>query len=309
MTQAKRFDVPVAFFVFNRPDLTRMVFDVISQIKPSKLFLIADGPRTHIHGETEKVAEVIRIFDSIDWPCEVYTDFSETNLGCKIRIASGVSWVFKHVNKAILLEDDCLPSLPFFEFCREMLILYKDDSRVFSVSGSNFCDPLEDYGHTFSRYSLMWGWATWADRWSKYVLEPKDSSKVIRDTWGLKHPLVLYYWLRIFKNLTNGEIDTWDYQWILTGWRESGLTCRPSHNLVENLGFRADATHTISSNTFVSVSANHFLCDYSRPLTPVEPNRLIEEVDEKKWAQINFRSILLMVFPILGKTQKLIRRD
>ena len=118
-------------------------------------------------------------------------------------IARDVSWVFEHTDRAVILEDDCLPVPSFFAYCRTMLILYEHEQRVFSISGSNFSDQDELSGHAFSRYSLMWGWATWADRWNHYILDPTDHVGILLRTWWYR-PIVLAYWMLVFRNLLRG---------------------------------------------------------------------------------------------------------
>ena len=301
------FDVPIAFIIFNRPDVTSRTFEAIAARRPRKLFLISDGPRSSRPGEADKVMQTRAVVQRVDWPCEVFTNFSEVNLGCKRRVSSGISWVFELTDRAVILEDDCLPAPSFFSYCREMLTMYECDKRVFSISGSNFADKTTQCGHSFSRYSLMWGWATWADRWAGYVLDPKDNVSVLLRTWWSR-PIVLIYWLLIFRNLAAGKIDTWDYQWILAVWRNNALACRPSHNLVENIGFGADATHTFNADSPLAVLKTRETADsFAVCLTPIEPDKLLEYFDEQRWAQINIRSGLLMFFPWLNRVRASLR--
>jgi hypothetical protein len=301
------YDVPIAFIIFNRPDVTRRTFEAIAIARPKKLFLIGDGPRSNRPGEADKVTQTRAIAQRVDWPCEVFTNFSDVNLGCKRRVSSGISWVFELTDRAVILEDDCLPAPSFFSYCREMLLLYEHDKRVFSISGSNFSNKNTYCGHSFSRYSLMWGWATWADRWAAYDLEPTDNVIVLLRTWW-NRPIVLAYWLLIFRNLAAGKIDTWDYQWILTVWRNSALACRPSHNLVKNLGFGTDATHTFNSGSpLAELEASETADSYAVCLTPIEPERTLERFDEQQWAQINIRSVFLMSFPWLNRLRAALR--
>lgn len=306
-TDLDGYDVPIAFIIFNRPDVTRRSFEAIAAIRPRKLFLISDGPRSNRPDEADKVTQTRAIAQRVDWPCEVFVNFSDVNLGCKRRVSSGISWVFEHTDRAVILEDDCLPAPSFFSYCREMLILYQHEKRVFSISGSNFSNKSTQCVHSFSRYSLMWGWATWADRWAEYVLDPTDNVSVLLRTWW-NRPIVLAYWLLIFRNLAAGKIDTWDYQWILAVWRNNALACRPSHNLVKNLGFGADATHTFNANSPLAVlETSERMNDYAACLTPIKPDKSIERVDEQQWAQINIRSILLMSFPWLNRLRASLR--
>ena len=83
-------ETAVAFIIFNRPDTTKTVFNEIKKARPKKLFVIADGPRTEKPGEIEKCRETRKIIEAVDWECELFTNFSETDLGCKNRIASGI---------------------------------------------------------------------------------------------------------------------------------------------------------------------------------------------------------------------------
>ncbi len=121
----KPLETPVALIVFNRPETTRRVFAAIAAARPARLLLIADGPRTDRPGEVERCDEVRKIVTSVDWPCEVLTNFAEENMGCRRRVVSGLNWVFSQVEEAIILEDDCVPDASFFPFCAEMLERYR----------------------------------------------------------------------------------------------------------------------------------------------------------------------------------------
>lgn len=298
------YDVPIAFIIFNRPDVTRQSFEALAAIRPQYLFLIADGPRVSRPGESEIVAQTRAIVKEIDWPCVVHVNFSEVNLGCKLRVSTGISWVFEHTDRAIILEDDCLPSRAFFSYCRDMLTLYENDKRVFSISGSNFSDSKDEIGHYFSRYALMWGWATWRDRWNMYQLDPEDFFRVVARVWW-KRPVVLIYWLKVFQSQYAGKINTWDVQWILTLWRNNALACRPSVNLVKNIGFGDDATHTVNANSDLArLHTPDSDADLRTPLSAVTFDAQRDQIDEQRWALINIRSVLLMCFPWLGRLKQ-----
>lgn len=164
--------IPIIFMIFNRPDTTKQAFETIRAAKPKKLLVVADGPRPGKPGEADKCAATRAIIEEVDWDCEVHRNFSDMNLGCRQRVASGITWAFSLVDKAIILEDDCLPSQSFFRYCAELLDRYEHDDRVMMVSGNNHL-----FGHTdvaesyyFSRYPHCWGWATWRRAWMKYDL-------------------------------------------------------------------------------------------------------------------------------------------
>ena len=246
---------PVALLIFNRPDCTQRVFEAIRQAQPSMLLVIADGPRVDRPDDLEKCAATRAIIDRVDWDCEVIKNYSDTNLGCGIRVSTGIDWVFENVEAAIILEDDCIPHADFFRFCDNLLDRYRDDERVMHISGDNFWHPKYQHqdSYLFSRYPLCWGWATWRRAWQHYDFEMKIWSKIdpqkqqnlLQDLLGDEHSANC--WMKIFQDASN--VDTWDYQWTLTCWLQGGVAIAPHLNLVSNIGFDADATHTRSADT------------------------------------------------------------
>jgi hypothetical protein len=240
---------PVAFIIFNRPDTTDRVFQAIRQAQPQQLLVIADGPRADRPGEAEKCAATRAIIDRVDWECEVLTNYSDTNLGCKYRVSSGLDWVFSEVEEAIILEDDCLPDPSFFLFCQTLLEKYRDDARIMVINGNNFLPERKQVAESyyFSKYVHIWGWATWRRAWRHYDVD-MSSWPALRDQGLLNilfdDPVEQEYWRKIFDEVSDGKIDTWDYQWTYSCWLQSSLNIIPDVNLISNIGFRSDATHT-----------------------------------------------------------------
>lgn len=240
---------PVAFFIFNRPDTTARVFEAIKRAAPPKLLLVADGPRPDRPGEAEKCAATRAIATGVDWPCEVLVNFSDENLGCRRRVSSGLNWVFESVDEAIILEDDCLPDLSFFRFCDELLTRYRDDSRIAMISGNNFQQGAGggEESYYFSRYPEIWGWASWRRAWGLYDVDMKVWPKFRNDGWlerTFPRRRLARFWRDAFDAVHSGGLDTWDYQFTFSCLRHNALCVMPSVNLVSNLGFGADATHT-----------------------------------------------------------------
>lgn len=242
-------NVPVAFIIFNRLETARQVFNAIALAKPAKLFVIADGPRPEKTGEDQICQSVRDIIKSVDWECQVLTNFSEANLGCKKRVSSGLDWVFSLVEEAIILEDDCLPDQSFFGYCQELLARYKDDSRIAMICGSN---PNPQQSKTsdsfhFSRYPLIWGWATWRRTWRNYDVKML-AWPLIRKSGALFDILgdekASLYWQDLFDAVYADRIDTWDYQFVFSCFIQYQLAICPSHNLIKNIGFGEGATHT-----------------------------------------------------------------
>lgn len=242
-------DTPVAYFVFNRPLLTEKTFSVLRAQKIPKLFIVADGPRLDHSSDAENCAAVRSIVLNVDWPCDVHYNFSDVNLGLKKRISTGLDWVFSHEEKAIILEDDCLAHSDFFRFCNELLLKYAKDERISVITGNNFQGGVVrgSASYYFSRYPHCWGWATWRRAWRNYdqdlLFWPRWKKS---EEWNQVIPdqIERHYWGRIFDGVYGGEFNSWAYPWLASIWYRGGLTATPNSNLVMNIGFGEDATHT-----------------------------------------------------------------
>jgi hypothetical protein len=247
-------NTPVGFFIFNRPDLTEIVFDRIRQAQPKKLFVIADGPRSS--EDVEKCQKTRAVINKVDWECEILTNFSEENLGSTMRLSSGVDWIFSESEEAIILEDDCLPTSSFFNFCQTLLSYYRHDERVMHISGNNFQlgQSRTTYSYYFSKYNHIWGWASWRRAWQHFDLYMKTWAAFKQDIIHAAciDPYERKYWTTIFDRCLPLDNLNWDYAWLYTCWSQGGLSILPNSNLVSNLGFRSDATRTSDVNNPVA---------------------------------------------------------
>lgn len=243
---------PVGYIVFNRPRHTEATFAAIRAARPSHLFIIADGPRPGHATDAGNVAAVRDIVSVIDWPCQVERVYSDQNLGCKHRPSSGIDHVFSKVDRAIILEDDCLPHPDFFAYCDALLDRYEHDARVSAITGQNYQRGVwrGDGSYYFSRYNHVWGWATWRRAWRAY-----DGTLSFWPTWRNSDawrklnpdPVERRYWTGIFDRVHARQYETaWDYPWTASVWHAGGLTATPNMNLVTNIGFGPDATHTLA---------------------------------------------------------------
>jgi hypothetical protein len=242
-------NTPVLFVVFNRPDVTAKVFDAIRQARPKKLYIAADAPRKSLQGEATLCARVRAIATNIDWCCEVHTLFQDNNRGCKLAMSSAISWFFNHEEEGIILEDDCLPHQDFFRYCSDLLERYRADQKVFVITGVNFQNGRTrgDASYYFSKYPHCWGWATWRRAWKYYLgdlgLWP-NWKKSLEFVSVVPNRRERRYWTEIFDQCYEGSIDSWAYPWVLSVWIQRGLTATPNVNLISNIGFGRDATHT-----------------------------------------------------------------
>ncbi|RAJ77452.1 hypothetical protein CLV59_107219 [Chitinophaga dinghuensis] len=240
---------PILFLIFNRPDLTTRVFQQIRSVKPARLYVGADGPRPDKPGEAALCEQTRNIIQQVDWPCEVKTLFRKSNLGCKQAVSGAITWFFEQEEEGIIIEDDCLPADSFFRFCDYMLAHYRHDSRVRLITGANLQDGRKwgEATYFFSQYSHIWGWASWRRVWDRYDAELSaytEADVSLHLPKIFSDPFLIQDWLRIFRELNQGKIDTWDYQLSFITFFENGLCVTPNVNLISNLGFREDATHT-----------------------------------------------------------------
>lgn len=241
------FNTPILFLIFNRPSSTERVFDKIREVKPKQLFVAADGPREGNECDEINCKMARAIATNVDWECEVHTLLREGNLGCGLAVSQAVSWFFDHVEEGIILEDDCLPNNSFFQFCKEALEKYRFNQDIFHICGSNY-----QYGkwrgegdYYFSKLTHIWGWATWKRAWDKYEFAIDGEDSLLLKAYPLEGCRILHQeWKRIFRGFRVNGVDTWDYQWLLSCWKHGGITIIPNKNLIFNLGFGDEATHT-----------------------------------------------------------------
>jgi hypothetical protein len=250
---------PVAFIIFNRPDVAEQVFARIRRAQPRRLLVIADGPRPGLAGEAEKCAAARSLIDAVDWDCQVQKNYSDENLGCRRRILTGMKWVFEQVEQAIILEDDCLPDLSFFPFCEELLLRYRTDERVMAVCGDNYLLGRKrvPYSYFFHRIAGGWGWATWRRAWQHLDMDMKLWPMLRETSWLvdiLGDMRAVRFWRNIFDWVYEGgeKIDAWDYQWIFSIWAQHGLALTANTNLISNMGCGEHGTHTRAADSVLA---------------------------------------------------------
>jgi hypothetical protein len=241
----------ILFLTFNRLETTKRVFKVIRDIKPAKLYVASDGARKNKEGESETVQQVRNyVLHNIDWKCDIKTLFRQENLGCKYAVFSAMKWFFENEEMGIILEDDCLPNHSFFWYCEELLEKYKDEHRIGMISGRNDLDGYkESSGHSyfFSSRGLIWGWATWRRVFDTFDVELGTTKSPVK-VWDLAKSstsiIEFLYRRRHLQQIRSQEINTWDYSWNLNLLLKQQLSIIPVHNMVKNIGFDENATHT-----------------------------------------------------------------
>ncbi len=253
----KEITTPVLFIIFNRLDTANRVMENIRKARPKKLYIASDGPRADVKNESEVVQHVRdSILKQIDWPCDVKTLFQTQNLGCKKSVSSAINWFFENVEEGIILEDDCVPDISFFEFCQELLEKYRFDEKIGAISGAKIeKNVVDDEDYFLSKVPRIWGWATWRRAWKKYDItmnawpEFKKQNKIAQ-IWEPKK--YQKYWNDVFDRTFRAEIGTWDYQLVFSFFENNLMCICPKVNLVSNIGFIQSSTHTNIINHDVS---------------------------------------------------------
>jgi len=275
---------PVLLILFNRPELTKNVINLLREVSPPKVYVSIDGARVNQSDDLEKITEVRNVLKQIDWPCDLQLRISEVNQGCKYGPYNGINWFFQNEEMGVILEDDCMPHSTFFRYCQELLVRYKNNDNVMMVSGCDFADSAaRDYtdSYYFHKYHLIWGWATWRSAWGKMDLEMVAWKSIDKWKFLSKHCRSVderLYWMSNFENVADPtENSVWDYQWLFTMWYHGGLCISPNGNLVSNVGFGVDATHTVAQcdNHSRKIVAMEFPLKHADVIANIEMQEII----------------------------------
>jgi hypothetical protein len=264
------FGVPVVLMIFNRPKHTRAVFDQIAAIRPRELFVIADGPRPDRPDDAAKCRDSRAVLDRVNWHCELHTNFSDSNLGCRRRVSSGLDWVFDQVERAIILEDDCVPDSSFFPFCAELLERYEDDRRIRTIWGNSFLSGMTrtNWSYYFSNFHGTCGWATWRRSWQRVDMAMRQWPQVRDEGWLVDivgDRRSARFWASRFDATYEGRINSWAYPYLFSCWLDHCLGVAPNRNLVQNIGFGQEATHTRDGRRYIEYPAQPMLFPLIHP--------------------------------------------
>lgn len=278
---------PILFLIFNRPDKTQVVFNEIKKYQPEKIFIAADGPRQNNPKEAALCLETRDIVKQINWKCEIKTLFREKNLGCKIAVSEAIGWFFENIEEGIILEDDCVPEPSFFTFCEILLEKYRHTKKVMIISGNNLYEKTDEkypYDYYFSKFSYIWGWATWKRVWSEYDVKMKDYPKIKNENFFdsfFYNKKALKKLLSFFDEVFSGKNDTWDAQLMFLGLKNNYLSVIPSKNLIKNIGFDSSGTHTKKPHKFGSLKTHNINTDNIKHPPRIEINEILEKKEEE----------------------------
>jgi len=253
------YETPILLVTFNRPKHTSEVLAQIKLQQPRYLYVFQDGARDEIPEDREKCKAVRELINrEVDWNCNLKTLYEEKNLGCGYGPVKAISWLFENEEQGIILEDDIVPSKDFFRFSVEMLIKYRDDNRIWMISGMNRMERWKPncQSYVFTRLGNTWGWASYRRAWKYFDHDmitwfTGDGKAKINKIVGEKK-FEAYEKDFDFHCSPERRNDVWDYHWHFARLYYSGLCVVPSVNLVSNIGFDQESTHTFGKDSSIT---------------------------------------------------------
>lgn len=232
----------VLFITFSRPEYARQSFDAIKSAQPRKLYFYSNKGRSDKLNELDNNNTIRGYVNEIDWDCELKTFFRNEYVDVYASLRGAIDWIFENEKEAIILEEDCVATLAFFEYCDKLLPVYKNEPKVWMISGDNFTPQANPLGETYflTRYMHIYGWATWAERWhnqDKLMLNYTDLSfKDVVKYYNsiLKAIISRMYWGKVFKNFR--VYNPWDHIFTYNMVRNKAYSLIPTKNLVYDIG-------------------------------------------------------------------------
>lgn len=293
-----QFDIPVVLIVFKRSDTVLRIIDRVRQVQPKKMYILGDEGRDE--KEIERVHNTRKAIEAaIDWPCELIRNYADINRGVHANIGLGAKWVFEREESAIFLEDDNLPEVTFFGYCKELLEKYKEDTRILWICGTNYLPeykPKDGSSYMFTQHLLPCGWASWAEKFNKYyddTLSLADNKYILNNMKASYGDVKLYeQQLRSILNEKRKKdfgkrFASWDFHMALTIRANGLLGISPSKNQIKNIGVDEDSIH--GGSNINNIMTKRFCGMDSMPLElPLKHPKtvLIDEEYEKRVSNI-----------------------
>lgn len=240
---------PILLFTYRRLDLLQQTLTSLKKnygALDSHLIVFSDGYKSDL--ELQDVLDVRAYLKGVTGFKSVVINEAKTNKGLANSIIEGVTQVLEKYSEVIVLEDDLVTSPNFLNFMNQALNFYKNNTRVFSISG--FTVPLslpQDYqfDNYFTLRGSSWGWATWDNRWLNIDWKVNDFEAFIKN----RKQRVAFN--KMGSDLTNmlqkqmkGRLNSWAVRWVYHQFKEQLYTVYPTVSKVRNIGFGKYATNT-----------------------------------------------------------------
>jgi len=269
---------PIVLFVYNRPDHTRQTVEALQKnhlANESELFIFSDAPKNE--DAKQKVTVVREYIKTVNGLKKITIIERKKNWGLANSIIDGVTKIVNEYGKIIVLEDDLVTSPYFLKFMNEALEFYKNEDKVWHVSGWNYPIKKDGLDDVFLwRGMECWGWATWADRWKYYK---KDTDFVIAQTSKadidyLNLDRTRNIWKQVLDN-KKGKINTWAVYWYLTIVLNRKLSVNPTLSFVRNIGLDGSGENC-GDNDFHNLTLNSKKNTFH--ISEIENNIAVEKI-------------------------------
>lgn len=261
------FDIPIVLFTFKRVETTLRILEVIKQINPRKLYIVSDQGRDEQEKEVVKKCRESILLYLKSWQTEIIYDFAEENRGVYENIGLGACRVFEKEKYAIFLEDDNLPAITFFEYCKDLLYRYETNEKILWICGTNYLEKYKTSNgasYVFTQQLLPCGWASWSAKFLKYY--EKDFSKLtkkniseIKKRYINKKLFMQQYgnWLYEKRRNEKGEkYISWDFHMSFSLMYHNLYGISPCKNQIENIGVDEYSTH--GGTSFKNIMTKRF---------------------------------------------------
>jgi hypothetical protein len=280
---------PILILAYKRPDTTMHLINALRQVKPKLIYISINIPDKKNILDSEKNNKVLEIIKNINWKCKIKIN-KKNNLDSYSSYKHAISWFFKIEKEGIILEDDLIPHKSFFIFCSKLLKKYRHNKTITHINGTSFIHPSNKNKKNlffFSNFFFSWGFATWRRAIIKHDEQMLDWPKLKKSSF-LKRVnnsnFFLSYWKKIFNDQYLNKLKAWDYRWVYSNWKNKSLSIVPSVNLIKNIGFNKDATHTINKTWYSNFPI------YNLKLSGRYPKIVKTNIDYDDWIVENFLS-------------------
>lgn len=277
----EKFKVPIVLFLFKRKETVIRILDVIRRINPGKLYLLSDGGRND--EELIRVKECREAVDKYlaDWDCKIIRRYYSVNKGVYVNIGEGAKWIFSKEKEAIFLEDDNLPDVTFFEYCRRLLDKYRFHDKILWICGTNYLKEYDSvYSYMFTQALLPCGWASWSNKFLKYYDGNLETINSIYDIDALKRKYknkalfkqqAASIYREYRKKKEGKQFNSWDFQMVYSLKYYNLMGISPKYNLIRNIGVDKYSIHggnnpkEIMSMRFCEIDTKPILDDWNDP--------------------------------------------
>jgi hypothetical protein len=256
MSQSSQADIdlaPIALFVYNRPDHTRLTVEALLENElsaQSDLFIYSDAARKP--EDAQAVLNVRSYLTKIKGFKTVTIIERPVNFGLAKSIIDGVTSICERNGKVIVLEDDLITSRYFLGYMNNALVKYAAEEKIISVHG--YCYPVT---HPlpevfFLRGADCWGWATWKRGWDLFE---HDANKLYSrlQASGEQREFDFdgqYPYTEMLKQQIEGRVNSWAIRWYASAFLANRLTLYPGVSLVQNIGNDNSGTHKGNTDLF-----------------------------------------------------------